>query len=129
MRLDKLSRLVFQPSHFQTRALGRAVFHIANRTHTLHNAAGHALIAVRCHGIARPVNHLADTGAAVAPFIANGTEMIGEGEGRTTTVLANRKCNIVTGQLQTGVGSLNSRVIPSGDLIEENIDVHIPGQF
>ena len=67
-------------------------------------------------------------GPPVAPGRAHGAEVIGEGEGGSTAVLARNHRDAPVGQVQVGVGGPNARVGPRADPASENLGADLTAE-
>src|SRR5687768_8847986 len=129
MGLDKLPGFVLQPGHRQPSSSGHTVLDIADGALADFDAASHALVPTSGHGVARPVDQRRDARTAVAPLVTDGTEVIGEGVSRAAAVLAYDEGDIALGQVQLGIDALDSQVVPTFNLAQKDVDVHLPGEL
>src|SRR4029453_11732008 len=118
--LDELTCLVFQPGHRQSGTLCKPVLDITDGSLAVLNPSSHSFIARGNHRAARPGEHAAHAWALIAPFGANGAEMIRERVGCTASFLPFHQGNIVARQAQIRIDRLETRVIPGCDLAEKD---------
>jgi hypothetical protein len=129
VRKKKSTRLVLQPGHGKSGALGDTVLHVTDGSSAHLDAPSHAFNAACGHRIAGPIDQPAGTWTAVSPRCADGAEVIGESVGRAAAVLPHIDGDIASWQFQVWIDLLDPRVVPGFDLALKDVDVHVPGKL